>query len=271
MGRVTKWCPVCRRGWPDPRAVCADCLAQLVGDPDATVRCRHCGRVWPDRMQSCPNCLGELHVDPVAAAEAMARALASGHRLPRPTGVAPFSRGLDATLLRTAPRSSLLYVGPDELLEAYVEGRDHGAVPPLDCRTVEGELLFRLVPYEPAPDAVVALDADGVPLGTYLRLGAAGSHGLDVRDETSAPAARLRPPPHAGDEWRLVETGGATVASCRSADVRLDGFVDDEWSLVVSGTIPLRPLAVVALLLACKVLLGRPVPVRAPVEEDLEA
>jgi hypothetical protein len=242
-------------------------VAQLVDDLDATVTCRHCGRVWPDRMQSCPNCLAELHVDPAAAAEALADVLASGHRLPRPTGVAPFSRGLDCTLMRTAPRSSLLFTGPDDLVEAYVDGRDHTAVPPLHCRDVDEAVLFRLVRYEPAPGALVAVDPDGAPLGTYLRLGPTSGHGLDVRDETSAPVARLLPPPQAGGSWALVETGGTAVASCQVTDVRLDGFLDDEWSLRVAGEVPLRRLAVAALVLACKVLLGRPAPVPAAPHE----
>ena len=65
----------------------------------------------------------------------------------------------------------------------------------------------------------------------------------------------------AGDAWELVETGGQTVATCRATDVRLDEFVDDEWSLSTLGPVPLPLLAAVALPLAAKVLLGRPAPV----------
>ena len=256
------WCPVCRKGWPDRWSVCGDCLAQLVANPDATVRCRHCGKVCPDRMQSCPNCLAELHVDPAEAAEASAEVLAAGLRLPRPAGVAPFQGGVDCTLFRTNPKSSLLYTGTDELVEAYVQGRDHRAEPPLDCCDVDGTVLFRLLHYRAAAGAVVAVDPDGAPFGTYLRLPGTG-HGLDVRDETSAPVARLVPGPSAGDPWELVETGREAVATIQATDVRLGDFVDDEWTVRRVGPIPLKPLAVVALALAAKVLLGRPSP--APV------
>lgn len=254
---MTRWCPACRRGWPDERAVCAECLASLVDELDATVRCRHCDRAWPSRMQSCPNCLGELRTDPDAQGEALARVLASGRHLPRPADRRPFAGGPACTLLRTAPRSSLLYVGPDELLEAAVTGADHRAVPPLRCHDVDGALLFRLVRYEAAAGALVAMAADGAPLATYLRR----DGGLDVRDETSAPVGRLRPAPGG---YALVETGGEELASVLVADIEMgpeaSRMVDDQWTLTAGGSLPLRPLAAVALLLAGKVLLGRTAP-----------
>jgi hypothetical protein len=128
---------------------------------------------------------------------------------------------------------------------------------PLQCFDLEGGLLFRLVPYEAAPGALVAIGADGAPLATYLRRGG----GLDVRDETSAPVAHARPEPGG---FALVETGGAEVASLLVADIELGPeahrAVDDQWTLMVTGALPLRPLGAVALLLAGKALLGYSTP-----------
>lgn len=267
------FCPACRREWPDEREACPDCLASLVDDLDATVVCRHCAAVCPARMQSCPNCLGELRLDPTRVADAMVSALASGRRLPRPPGSLPFARGLNCSLLRTAARASLIYCGPDDLMEATVEGDDHRAITPLRCVDFDGSVLFRLERYEAAEDATVALSADGAPLGTYLRAdlprtGLAGAFavGLQVRDETSAPAATLRPTRRPDDDFELAETGGNVLATCARVDAELDGWIDDQWSLRVEAELPLRPLAAVALLLAAKVLLGRPSP--TPVSEQ---
>ena len=238
-----KWCPACGRGWPAERAACPDCLASLVDDLAATVRCPHCHRDWPARMQSCPSCLGELRPDPDGAVEAMTAVLSRGARLPRPAGRPPFALGVGCSLLRTAPHSSLLYVGPDELVEATM-GDD------LRCEDVDGALLFRLRPYEAAAQALVALDPGGAPLGTYLRR----AGGLDVRDETSAPAARLR---RAEGGYALVETGGGEVASVLVTVVPVgDGWLDEQWTLVPAARIPLRPLGAVALLAAGRHLLG---------------
>lgn len=217
-------------------------------------------------MNSCPSCLAELRVDPERAAEGMIRVLAAGGRLPRPAGVAPFARGLSCSLLRTGARSALIYCGADELMEASVEGVDHRAIVPLSCVDFDGSVLFRLRSYEAAEDAVVAFSADGAPLATYLRVRIPGpgvdalAMGLNVRDETSAPAAVLRPSRRGSVSFELAETGGEVVATCSTIDMEDDGWVDDQWSLSVLGDVPLRPMATVALLLAAKVLLGRPSP-----------
>lgn len=273
---MSRWCPACRREWPDDREACPRCLAPLVDDLEATVVCRHCGTVCPARMQSCTSCLAELRSDPTRVAEGLTATLALGRRLPRPAGSAPFDRGIDCSLLRTAAGASLVYCGPDELMEASVEGLDRRAVPPLRCVDFDGSLLFRLNRYEAADDAVVAVDTDGAALGTYLRAalpvgGWAGASavGLQVRDETSAPAATLTPPRRAGANFELVETGGGVLATCSRFDADLDGWIDDQWSLRVMADLPLRPLAAVALLLAAKVLLGRPSP--TPIQHERSA
>jgi hypothetical protein len=91
-----------------------------------------------------------------------------------------------------------------------------------------------------------------------------------VRDETSAPVARLV---GRRDGFDLVETGGGTLATMGRSDHEIDGWIDDQWWLQPAGRLPLRRLAAVAMVLAAKVLLGRPWPVRAgaePAEEPDE-
>lgn len=213
-------------------------------------------------MQSCPVCLAELRPDPAAAVDALSRILADGGHLRRPDGVAAFAGGPACTLLRLSARASLAFVGADGLVEATVTGPGARAAPPLTCADHDGSVLFRMVAYEAAEQAVVAFGADGAALATYIRAGT----GIDVRDETSAPVARLL---RRRRDFELVETGGGVLAGLGSADVDLDGWVDDQWWLQPApgaGRLPLRPLAAVGLVLAAKVLLGRPFPTRAPAQ-----
>ena len=240
---------------------------ELVDDLDATVRCRHCGRAWPATMDSCPVCLAELRPDPAAAAEALGDILGRGGHLFRPDHLPAFRDGPSCTMLRLSGRGSLVLLGGDGLVEAEIDGPGGRATPPLTCRDVDGtgRVLFTLRRYEAAGAAVVAVDAEGAPLGTYLKAG----RGIDVRDETSAPVAALRP---AGGGYDLVETGGAALARVGTADVEREEWVDDQWWLVAGpAAVPLRLLAAVALVPAAKVLLGRPWPVPArPADEERE-
>jgi hypothetical protein len=249
--------------------VCPECLVELVADPAATVRCRHCGKVWPATMQSCPSCLAELHPDPAAALEAMGRILAFGGHLYRPDGVARFAGGPGCTLLRLAARGPMVFTGDSGLVEASVAGSDGRAMPPLSCHDGD-DLLFRLLAYEAAARAVVAVGTDGAALATYLRTGT----GIDVRDETSAPVAKLvrrRGLVTQQNQYELVETGGRVLGTLGSTEAELDGWIDDQWWFRPSnGDLPLRQLAVVALVLAAKVLLGRPAPVRMRREVEPE-
>ncbi len=249
---------------------CPDCLAELVDDLDATVRCRHCGKECPAHMDSCPECLAELIPDPAAVAAALADTLALGGRVWRSGEVAPFAAGADCTLLRVSARSPLLFAGPDELLEATVEGAGSRAVAPLRCLDLDGSVLFSLDRYEPVERALVAVDAEGTPLGTYLRWSTVAGAGLDVRDETSAPVARLGPSRRHDADFDLIETGGSLLATCTRSDVDLDGWTDDQWSLQTRARLPMRRLTAVALVLAAKVLLGRPVPVRRREQEPAD-
>ena len=185
----------------------------------------------------------------------MGRILAMGGHLPRAAGTPPFADGPACTLLRLAARGGLVYIGSDGLIQASVAGSEGRAVPPLACQDA-GDVLFRLLPYEPAEAAVVATGADGAPLATFLRSGP----GIDVRDETSAPVARLVPRREGFD---LVETGGGTLAALGRSDHEIAGWIDDRWWLTVGGRIPLRRLGAVAMVLDAKALFGRPWPVRA--------
>lgn len=157
--------------------------------------------------------------------------------------------------------------GGDGLIEANLEGPGIRARPPLTCST-DGTVLFRLEVYEASETAVVAIGADGAPIGTYLRHGLVRQQ-LDLRDETSAPIGRLEPVPHGG--YRLVETGGRLLGSADRTEVEEDGWLDDQWSVrPATSDLPLQALAVVALAVAAKVLLGLPEPVRVrePKEPD---
>ena len=165
-------------------------------------------------------------------------------------------------LLRLAGRGPLVYVGADETIQAAVAGSEGRAVPPLTCNDA-ADVLFHLVPYEPAEGAVVAIGADGAALATFLRSG----DDIDVRDETSAPVARLV---RREDGFRLVETGGDTLAAVGTSDYHINGWIDDQWWLQPAGRLPMDRLAAVAMVLAAKVLLGRAWPTRAapaPAEE----
>lgn len=256
---MTRFCPSCDKAWPDGQVVCRDCLVELVDDPHAVVRCHHCDRDWPARMQSCPNCLAELRVDPAAAADALGDFLALGGHLFRPDGVQAFASGPECTLGRLSPRGGLVLTNGDGLVEASVKGPDIAAIAPLACQDLDGSTLFRLQRYEAAPRALVAVAADGAALGTYLR--AEHERRLDVRDETSAPVGHLGPVGRTG-HWALVETGGTALAAFRVFDDEQEGWLDDQWSLrQVASRLPLLPLGAVALVLAAKVLLGRPRPV----------
>jgi hypothetical protein len=200
-----------------------------------------------------------LRPDPEAAIEAMSAVLARGGHLFRPDGVPAFAGGPACTLLRLSGRGNLAVVGGNGLIEASVTSPNGRARPPLTCADHDGSVLFRLLAYEPAARAVVAVDAGGAPLATFLIDGA----DVDVRDETSAPAARLR---RARGRFELVETGGGVVAAVGSGDVEVDGWIDDQWWLQPEdgARLPIRTLAAVALVLAAKVLLGRPAPIRPP-------
>ena len=247
---------------------CRECFVDLVEEDalTATSRCLHCGRDWPARMQSCPNCLAELNPDPGRMADGLGIILARGFYPARPAGRVPFALGPACTLLRARPNSSLILVDDEGFLEAHIEGVDHRAVPPLACVALAGAELFRMERYQAADDALVAYGPDGASIATFLRRQAGARPVIDVRDETSAPVAALRVAPGgAGAGLVLVETGGEALARVTYGESESEGWVDDEWSLrplVSLDRLPLQPMAVVAVVLSAKMLLGRVAPAR---------
>lgn len=242
--------------------MCTACLVDLVDDLAEKVRCGHCEREWSAWMQSCPNCLGELHHDPARVAEGLAHLIGSGMHLPRPDGRLPFESSADCTLKRVAPRSGLIFIGTEGFLEATVKSRDGAARPPMSCQDIDGTVLFGMSRYEAAAHALVAVAPDGAPIATYLRGGGALDPTIDIRDETSAPVARLIPTPGT-TEFNVVETGGGVLALCSSVDDESDLWVDDHWSLQhTTDRLPLQRLGAIGLVLAAKALLGRANPER---------
>lgn len=259
-------CPSCGREWPDERESCPRCLATLVDDLDATVVCPECGQVCPARMQSCTGCLALLRPEEVDLGPDLVRSLASGRRMHRPAFRAPFAEGPGCDLLRLSPTAPLVICGVDGLIEANLVGPGIRARPPLAC-AADGETLFRLDVYRAASRAVVAVGPDGAAIATFLRGGGPLGQRIDIRDETSAPVARFEPVPR-GSGFQVVETGGEAVGVGSRTDVDDGLWIDDQWSLSPTTTdLPMRPLAFVALVVAAKVLLGRPEPVRAREQE----
>jgi len=249
-------CPSCGTVVTTRRETCPGCLAVLVDHVEGEVTCPACGQPAPAWRQTCAACLALLRPDPDEVDAVLARALGEGRRLHRRAGRAPFSLGPACSVVRLVLPGPLVLCGADGAVEADVTGRDLEAVPPLWVGS-GSELLFRLDRYGAAERALVAVEPDGTPLGTYLRGGSVLEPVIDVRDETSAPVARLTPASGGAAGYRLVETGGVLLAVGEAREVERDGWRDDEWSLTpVSARLPLQPLAFVALALAMKVFLG---------------
>jgi RNA polymerase subunit RPABC4/transcription elongation factor Spt4 len=255
-----KACPACRRSWSDDHEVCPDCLAQLVDSLDATLTCRSCGHVCPARMQTCPECFALLREEDIDATEELAHSLVTGRPMHRPPGRAPFGGEPGGTIRRVSHESGLVFEGLEGLLEAWVSGSDHRAEPPLTCHGDDDEELLRLEAYGAADDALVAIGPDGAALATYLRVGGIVGERIDVRDETSAPVARLERGED-GIGFVLVETGGQVLAMGDRVDAESDGWIDDEWTITpIVDRLPISAMALAGLVIAAKVLLGRPEP-----------
>lgn len=262
-------CPSCQREWPAERDTCPRCLASLVDDLDATITCPECGRACPSRMHSCPGCLALLRPNEVDLGPDLVRAISTGLRMHRPADRLPFAGGPSCTLLRLRPQAGLVLCGAEGLIEANLTGSGIRARPPLMC-SADGATLFRLDVYDAADRALVAIGGHGAPLATYLRTGGPLSEQIEIRDETSAPVARLERSASCG-LLRVVDTRGHDIGAAGREDVEQDGWVDDQWSVSTIGTdLPMKPLAFVALAVAAKCLLGRPAPVRLrePAERD---
>lgn len=241
--------------------MCPGCLAVLVDDADATITCGQCRHVCPARMQACPSCFALLRAEDRSLEVALGLSVTAGVALPRPLGRPSFADGPACTIERVGGTGGLVLRGLDGFVEARL-GPGRVARAPLVCHGEAG-VLFRMVRYEAAERSVVAIAPDGAAMATFLHDGALLCPGLEVRDETSAPVARLE----LEDDlvYRLVETGGGVVGRVDQQWVDVDGWVDDRWSVAPEspGGHPLRPLVWVALVVASKVLLGTPMPTRS--------
>ena len=199
------------------------------------MRCLWCHKDVDAGWAVCPDCGGELVSD-----------LTTGQALPayRPAGAKPFDPFVVASVRRMTASGPLVVLGVDGRIEAnLVPIRDA-----VGCRDLDGPLLFRLQRYLPVNDAVVAFTGDGEPLATFL------PDGFDIamRDGTSAPIATLRQEQGTTDNYDLMETGGKRrLASLWRQDYELGEVIDDQWTLLSDGDLPVDALALVALLVVC--------------------
>jgi hypothetical protein len=92
--------------------------------------------------------------------------------------------------------------------------------------------------------------------------------GVDIRDETSAPVARLQPAHEGG--YEVIETGGGVVASGARTEIEWEEWTDDEWSITPITPLPLADDAVIALVVASKLLLGKARPTRREPREPTD-
>jgi hypothetical protein len=258
-----KWCPSCKEAMRTVRETCPVCLADLEIEQAGDIECSQCGGRWPATMDSCPRCFAAIgsadqgdRVD-----DGMVRLLTNGRAMIRPARFERFRDGPSVALARFGIQGSLVLTGRDHLIEAYVETPDNKAVLPMECRDVTGERLFRVGKYEAAPLSLVAYDADDTPLAIYQRHENPSSRSMLVRDETSAPAARLQPSTHERFDYELVETGGPVVAGVSVHDEETADRSDDVWALYQVGQrIPFKLYGTIGILLAAKLFFGRTMP-----------
>ena len=164
-----------------------------------------------------------------------------------PAGTVPFAATANCSLRRRRHDGALWYAGPDGLLLAQMDdGR---------CVALDGTVVFATHLYGPGgPESIVVTDPNDSdrPLGAHV-VERAVPPVIEVRDETSAPVARLT-------DGSLRETGGGVVATVSRRPIHLpERWVDDEWILDVSRELPtLDRRALVAVLLVCRTLLSLP-------------
>jgi hypothetical protein len=233
------------------------CLADLEPSEPTAVLCRRCGHTCTSMMDACPSCLASLRTDD----KAELTQVVGRQRVLRSADVAAFTTTPSCTVTRGSEGLNMLFVNGNQQIEAFVKGA--AAVCPLECWDVTGDPLFRLETYTALTNAVVATGADGAAIASFVRVDNALSSFVNVRDETSAPVARLQRSSSMQPAWELVETGGPVVAFCDTRDVRIGTVVDDAWSVwpAPGQRVPLKRLGLPALALAAKVLLGNPQPV----------
>src|SRR3954447_20949711 len=167
------------------------------------MRCLTCHRDWPEEYRWCPQCLEGLLRDGDPDVRRP--------RLVRDAGSPPFSTGTHFIVHQLSPGGSIVYTGPDGMLEANVvlmrRGDGHER---LTCVSQSGDTVFYMAVYEARAGALSCMAADDLPLASYVLQ----DGDIDVRDGTGAPVATLYRVNH-----RLVETGGQAVALCTREDV----------------------------------------------------
>lgn len=195
--------------------------------------CPSCGKEWAAGRVVCPDCLVALVADPTATVRC------------RHCG-----RDWPATMQSCPSCLAELHPDPGATLDAM------GRI------LAQGGHLYR--PEGVAPFA-------GGPACTLLRLRGRGRLaflGTDGLVEATIAG------PGAPGRFELVETGAGVLGTVGTAAAEQDGWLDDQWWFQPAPAVdrrPLRDLAAVALVLAAKVLFGRPAPVRvqrASVEDD---
>ena len=249
------------------RETCPTCLADLRDAPNVAVACASCGHLCDEAMSNCPQCLTMLRTAKAGERldEGLVQLLASGARMLRPATVEAFRDGPYCELTRFDGESSLVLAGRDNLVEAYVGSRGNRAVVPMFTRDVNGEKLFRLSVYEASPRSLVAFDPQDTPLAIYQREDT-GRRSMLVRDETSAPAARLVATRHGEFDYELIETGGGVLAGVSVNDT---SWLDDAWRLhKIVDRLPFTLFGAIGMLLAAKVFFGRIEPEAPPSDDD---
>lgn len=225
-------------------------------------------------MDACPNCLASIgNAEFNQRTEAgLIRLMVSGQRMVRPAKVERFRDGPSVSLARFGMQGSMVLTGRDYFIEAYVESPNNQAVIPMICTDVSGDLLFRLARYEAAPRSLVAFDAQETPLAIYQRSENALDWTMLVRDETSAPAARLKRSSSEQFDFDLVETGGPVVAGINVHDEETADWTDDVWSLhQVGQRLPFKLYGSIGIVLAAKYFFGRTEPIAAPKDPRSDA
>jgi hypothetical protein len=225
-------------------------------------------------MDACPNCFTAIGSDGDGPRieDGMVQLLTSGTRLIRPAKFERFRDGPSVTLARFGMQGSLVLTGRDYFIEAYVETPNNQATIPMECRDVTGEPLFRVAKYEASPRSIVAIDAHGTPIAIYQRHESMMNRSMLVRDETSAPAARLQPSTTDRFDYELIETGGTAIAGVMVHNEETADWSDDVWSLQQVGKrLPFKLFGSIGILLAAKVFFGQTLPTSAPKDSSENA
>jgi hypothetical protein len=262
-----RWCPSCKKEVRTTRETCPICLADLRDAPGAAIACVNCGHLCDAEMVSCPECLATVRsVTGGRLDEGLVQLLAAGTRMLRPASVESFRDGPYCELTRFDAKSSLVLAGRDNLVEAYVGSRGNRAAVPMFVRDTSGEKLFRIATYDAAPRSLVAFDPNDTPIAIYQRDDVSGRRSMLIRDETSAPAARLNAVFHGEFDYELIETGAGILAGVSVNDT---SWFDDAWRLhKVADRLPFKLFGAIGMLLAAKVFFGRIEPEAPPSQDD---